>query len=117
MADITALCDRVILIHHGAIMYDGRLAGLTARFAPFREVKLELAAPPDGRDFSTYGEVEAIDGREVRLLVQRDTLTWSVNRLLADLEVRDLTVTDPPIEEVIARVFETQEALAADEHG
>ncbi len=115
MADITALCDRVILIHHGRIMYDGRLAGLTERFAPFREVKLELAAPPpEGSDFSAYGEVEAIDGREVRLLVQRDTLTHSVTRLLGELAVRDLTVTDPPIEEVIARVFASEEGLTTD---
>lgn len=108
MADITALCDRVILIHHGSIMYDGRLAGLTERFAPFREVKLELATDADASVLSRFGEVESVEGREARLLVQRDQLTRTVNKLLTELEVRDLTVTDPPIEEVISRVFKAE---------
>ncbi len=106
MADITALCDRVIVIHHGSIMYDGKLDALTQRFAPFREVKLELAEPAGDRDFARFGEVEAVEGREVRLLVQRDSLPATVNRVLSEVQVSDLTVTDPPIEEVIARVFE-----------
>jgi ABC-2 type transport system ATP-binding protein len=54
---------------------------------------------------STYGEVEAVEGREVRFLVRREGLTSTVSRILAELEVIDLTVTEPPVEEVIGRVF------------
>ncbi|MEX0776264.1 MAG: ATP-binding cassette domain-containing protein [Phycisphaeraceae bacterium] len=105
MADITALCPRVILIHEGALMYDGSLEGIRQRFAPYREVKIELANDHNGRDFSIYGEVVAAQEREVRLIVHRQNLTRSVDRLLAELEVADLTVTDPPIEDVIGRIF------------
>ena len=105
MADITALCDRVIMIHHGGLLYDGSLSGVIQRFAPFREVKLELAKEADGATFERYGEVEAVEGRAVRLLVGRDELTATVQRLLDDMDVTDLTVTDPPIEEVIGRAF------------
>ncbi|HAG80419.1 MAG TPA: ABC transporter, partial [Cyanobacteria bacterium UBA12227] len=52
-----------------------------------------------------YGELAAVEGLEVRFLVRREALTSTVSRILAELEVLDLTVTDPPIEEVIGRVF------------
>lgn len=106
MADITALCDRVMLIHQGLLIYDGRLDGLLERFAPYREVKVELAQPLPKEKLQFYGEVEAVEGREVRLLVQREALTRTVAQILAELEVMDLTVTDPPVEEVIGRVFQ-----------
>ena len=49
MADITALCDRVLVIHQGQLIYDGSLDGLVSRFSPCREVKVEFAHvyPPD----------------------------------------------------------------------
>lgn len=113
MADITALCDRVIMIHKGGLIYDGSLAGVVDRFAPFREVKLELCKDADEVAMARYAEVESIDGRVVRLLVKREGLTATVNRLLSEQEVTDLTVTDPPIEEVIGRVFDDGDSSGA----
>ena len=107
MADITALCDRVIMIHHGGLLYDGSLSGVIQRFAPFREVKLELEKEADASRIARFGEVEAVEGRAARLLIRRDALTQTVERLLNELDVTDLTVTDPPIEEVIGRAFNT----------
>ncbi len=106
MADITALCDRVVMIHKGGLIYDGSLADIVQRFAPFREVKVELGGDVDHDTMQRYGEVESINGRIARLLIKRDDLTATINRLLADLDVTDLTVTDPPIEEVIGKVFD-----------
>lgn len=105
MADITALCERVIVIHQGRLVYDGSLEGLLERFAPYREVKVELSESLSEAQLQDYGELEALNGRSVRFLVQRDVLTRSVARILAELEVLDLTVTEPPIEEVIGRIF------------
>jgi ABC-2 type transport system ATP-binding protein len=107
MADITALCQRVLLIYAGALIYDGSLEGLLERFAPYREVKLELAQPCPQEKLSAYGEVEAVEGCIVRLLVEREQLTRTVAQILTELEVTDLTITDPPIEEVMGRVFRT----------
>ena len=105
MADITALCQRVLLIHQGQLIYDGSLEGLLERYAPCREVQLELAHALPKEKLSPYGEIEAIEGREVRLLVRREELTRTVSRMLAQLQVLDLTITDPPVEDVIGRVF------------
>lgn len=107
MADITALCKRVMLIYQGQLIYDGSLEKLLERFAPYREVKLELAEPLPEDKLSQYGELEAVEGREVRFLVRREDLTATTSRILAQLKVLDLTVTDPPIEEVIGRLFRT----------
>jgi len=107
MADITALCDRVIMIHHGGLLYDGSLSNVVKRFAPYREVKLELEQEADASQMARFGEVESVDGRAARLLVRREALTQTVDRLLDELDVTDLTVTDPPIEEVIGRAFNT----------
>jgi len=105
MADITALCQRVLVIHQGQLIYDGSLEGLLDRFAPYREVQVELARPLPEEELLPYGEIKALAGQAVRFCVQRERLTSTVAKILAELEVLDLTVTDPPVEEVIGQVF------------
>jgi ABC-2 type transport system ATP-binding protein len=105
MADITALCKRVMVIHQGQLIYDGGLDKLIDRFAPYREVQVELARPQPEAKLLPYGEIKAVEGQLVRFLVQREVLTRTVAKILAELEVVDLTVTEPPVEEIIGRVF------------
>lgn len=105
MADITALCQRVLVIHQGQLIYDGSLEGLVDRFAPCREVKVELAQTYPAEKLALYAELEAIEGQMVRFLVPQETLTRTVAKILTDLDVVDLAVTEPPIEEVIGRVL------------
>ncbi|MGM3305188.1 ABC transporter ATP-binding protein [Anabaena sp. WFMT] len=106
MADITALCQRVLLIHQGKLMYDGSLDELLENFAPYREIYVELAQPLPAEKLMSYGDIQLLEGRAVRFIVQRAALTSTVSQILADLEVIDLTVTEPPVEEVIGRVFQ-----------
>ncbi|WP_066377499.1 MULTISPECIES: ATP-binding cassette domain-containing protein [unclassified Anabaena] len=106
MADITALCQRVLLIHQGKLMYDGSLDGLLERFAPYREIYVELAQPLSMETLKLYGDVQLLEGRAVHFIVKQDLLTRTVSQILANLEVIDLTVTEPPVEDVIARVFQ-----------
>ncbi|MFN6181286.1 MAG: ATP-binding cassette domain-containing protein [Dolichospermum sp.] len=106
MADITALCPRVLLIHQGKLMYDGSLEGLLESFAPYREIYVELAQALPLAQLMSYGDVQMVEARAVRFIVQQEALTQTVSRILADLEVLDLTVTEPPVEEVIGRVFQ-----------
>jgi ABC-2 type transport system ATP-binding protein len=106
MADITALCERVLLIHEGKLMYDGRLDGLLENFAPYREIYVELVQALPLEQLMSYGDVQMVEGRAVRFIVQQEALTRTVSQILADLDVVDLTVTEPPVEEVIGRVFQ-----------
>lgn len=112
MADITALCQRVLVIYAGQLMYDGSLEGLLERFAPCREVTLELAQACPVETLQSYGELKEASGRMVRFIAPQEDLTQLIARLLAELEVVDLTVTDPPIEEVIGRIFQMGTALS-----
>jgi ABC-2 type transport system ATP-binding protein len=106
MADITALCPRVLLIHQGRLFYDGSLAELSERLAPWREVRLDLDRPVAADTLQRYGEIEQLDGAAVRLLIGREQLTTTLNQILSELPVLDLEVRDPPIEELIGRLFQ-----------
>jgi len=114
MADITALCQRVLVIHQGQMIYDGSLAGLVDRFAPCREVTMELSQVYPIEKLALYADVEAVEnqmqGQTVKFLVPQKALTQTVAKLLSDLEVVDLAVTEPPIEEVIGRVLRSGSA-------
>ena len=107
MADVEALCRRVIVIHHGQLLYDGELSGLVQRFSAHKTIVVQLE---DCRtDLYTYGEVVTCEDGYVTLRVPKAETARITERLLADLPVIDLTVEDPPIEEVIEQVF-AQEA-------
>lgn len=104
MADVVALCRRVIVIHHGKILYDGDLSGLVEKFSAQKTIVLSLS---DGAgDLSSYGEVVARDGSRVTLRVPKSEISQITSRLLADLPVSDLTVEDPPVDDVIDQVFQ-----------
>jgi ABC-2 type transport system ATP-binding protein len=103
MADVEALCRRVIVIHHGEILFDGELARLGDRFAAWKTIAVDLS--DGGGDLSRYGEVMEADEGRVILRVPRAETARVTARLLAEQEVADLTVEDPPIEDVIEIVF------------
>ena len=111
MADIVALCPRVLVIHEGRLIYDGSLSGLVERFAPYRQVRLELAEPVERAVLERFGEVETLDGLRAVLIVERARLMETVARVLVELRPRDLGVSDPPVEQVVGRLF--QEGLVS----
>ena len=111
MADITALCDRVLLIHQGQLIYDGLLDGLLDRFAPYRQIKVELTQSIPSQELASFGEIESIQGQEVRFIIPREQVTGTISRILAQLQVQDLSISDPPIEEIIGRLFQTGTAI------
>jgi len=106
MADVTALCKRVIVIHHGSLLYDGDLSALADRMAPFKRVQLDMETADAAEAAEAYGEVIERQEAKITLRLARDKTSEIVARLLADFPVIDMTVEDPPIEEVIEQVFE-----------
>ena len=103
MADVEALCRRVVMIHHGQIRFDGPLARLGEQFAGYKTIEVALA---DGAaDLSRYGDVLERDGDRVKLRVEKAETSRVAALLLSQHEVIDLTIEDPPIEDVIELVF------------
>jgi ABC-2 type transport system ATP-binding protein len=103
MADVEALCERVIVIHHGRILFDGDLAALAGTVAAWKTIAVALEN--GAGDLSGYGEVIHRDGDLVTLRVPKADTARVTARLLAEQEVLDLNVEDPPIEDVIELVF------------
>jgi ABC-2 type transport system ATP-binding protein len=107
MADVEALCRRVVVIHHGKLLFDGELSSLVQRFTAHKTIVVQLGDCL--ADLSSYGQVVTCEDGYVTLRVPKAETARVTERLLADLPVVDLTVEDPPIEEVIEQVF-AQEA-------
>jgi len=103
MADVEALCRRVIVIHHGRILFDGALSSLADEFAAYKTigVVLENGAAPLER----YGELLHREGDRVTLRVPKAETPRVAALLLAEQQVLDLTIEEPPIEDVIELVF------------
>jgi ABC-2 type transport system ATP-binding protein len=107
MADVEALCRRVVVIHHGRLLFDGDLSSLVQQFTAHKTIVVQLDTPR--ATLEGYGEVISSDEDHFTLRVPKADTARITERLLADLPVVDLLVEDPPIEEVIERVF-AQEA-------
>ncbi|MFM9105705.1 MAG: ATP-binding cassette domain-containing protein [Chloroflexota bacterium] len=103
MADVEALAQRVIVIHHGALLFDGPLAALVERFSPDKTITVDLDGP--AADIGRYGEIVSVEDGRATLRVPKAESAAVTARLLADLPVIDLTISDPPVDEVIDRVF------------
>jgi ABC-2 type transport system ATP-binding protein len=107
MADVTALCDRIIIIHQGQLKYDGGISDLSRKIAPFKLIGV-LLANASGHDLSEYGtpvQNHEDDGEKKYIRVRAEDVTRVTSGLLADLPIRDITITDPPIEDVIEQAF------------
>jgi ABC-2 type transport system ATP-binding protein len=103
MNDVEALCKRVVVIHQGKLMFDGDLSALVQQFTSYKTIQVQLGDCQ--ADLHSFGEVLSCeDGRYV-LRVPRAETAKVTGQILADLPVIDLLVEDPPIEEVIERVF------------
>jgi len=94
-----------LLIHQGRLIYDGPLTNLVEQFSPYREVRVELAQYYPIEKLSSWGQIESLDGQVIRFLVKQEDLTQAIARLLSEVEVLDLSINEPLIEEVIGRLF------------
>ena len=112
MADVEALCRRVIIIHHGALLFDGDLSALVDRFSPYKTIVVSLETMDDVEALKRYGKVveQQIEEGRVVLQVPKDQTASVTTRLLADLPIRDFTIEDTAIDTIIEQVF-AQEAL------
>jgi ABC-2 type transport system ATP-binding protein len=106
MADVTALCERIIIIHHGQLKYDGGINDLSRRIAPFKLIGV-LLGESNSHDLAHYGEPvqNEEDAEKQYIQVKAEDVTQVTSRMLSELPIHDITITDPPIEDVIERAF------------
>jgi ABC-2 type transport system ATP-binding protein len=112
MQDIEELCERVIIIDNGRLFYDGPLSAIVDRLATHKVLELAFARDHTG-DFSRFGEVLAQTPRSIRLKIPRTAVAETCRELLAACDVTDLSVEEPPVEEVIRQLFSEERPIAA----
>jgi len=104
MQDIEELCDRVIVIDHGKIFFDGPLSDIIDRFSGHKIISLTFDEKQE-RDFSQFGEVVEQTPASVQLKVPRATVTDVARQLLSACSVSDINVQELPVEDVIRQLF------------
>lgn len=105
MRDVEALCARVLVIAEGRTIYDGPLAGIVGRFGRHKLVRLQFAGEETPADLGRFGEYTST-GPVAELKLDRTQVAGVLAAMLDRYTVIDLSVHDPPLDQVIARVFE-----------
>ncbi len=105
MKDVAALCQRVVIIAGGRIMYDGSLSGVIDRFSSHKIVTLQWGEGHSPGDLTRYGEVLDSTPPKSKLQIRRDLVPEVLAAILAGHPIDDVSVEDPPLEQVIAQLF------------
>lgn len=117
LADVERLCNRVILIDHGVVLYDGAVDALKAAYAPYRVLDVEFAPnapPPSPAALATVDGVESVeasDGRaSLRFTGKRIAVSELIGKLTSNFPVADLSIVEPDLEGVVRRIYLEQGA-------
>lgn len=105
MKDVQALCRRVVIIDDGSIQYDGSLSGILEQFSTHKLISLQLGENASFEGLEKLGTIEKLEPPRVVVRVPRLEVPRFLARILNDREVLDVSVEDPPLEQIIARVF------------
>jgi ABC-2 type transport system ATP-binding protein len=108
MDDVVALCPRIVVIDHGRLIYDGDLRELVRRVRPDKHVTIRLSAPVAAADLARLGKVVSSDAAQAVLAVPAAQASAVVRDALATLPIVDLTIEEPPLEDVMRELFVTR---------
>ena len=112
MKDVAALCERVVVITHGDILYDGSLGDIVDRFTTHKIVTLDLDDTPSHERMAGFGFPYEIRGPQVILRIDRARIADVLPDILRSQSVRDVSVEDVPLEEIVAELFRSGESPA-----
>jgi ABC-2 type transport system ATP-binding protein len=105
MADVVALCKRILVIDRGHLVYDGDLTALVERVAPYKQVRIVTSRPIRTEELASFGEIRALDTLQATLIVPRDRTSAVAAQLFQALPIDDVTIEDPDVNEIISRIF------------
>lgn len=113
MKDVAALCKRVVVITDGAVKFDGSLEQIIDDFSGDKILRLQLADGQSAEGLERFATVDSVQLPKVNLRCQRVDVTRMLASILQQYQVDDIAVEDPPLEEVIAKLFQAHPSKAA----
>ena len=105
MTDVVELCPRVLVIERGRLLYDGSLTKLVERFAAHKVIEVVFSEPVSPERLAGLGRLAGRDGLRATLEVPRAEVSKRAAELLMRLPVADLTIDEPPIDDVVRTIF------------
>lgn len=105
MEDVKELCERVIIIDHGKLLYDGKLEDIVKKYAPNKLLSVVFEKKVDREKLEKLGKIEEYDFPKVVLSVARDKSKHVAAKLLDEYPVEDINIEEPKIEDIIRDVF------------
>ncbi len=105
MKDVAALCKRVVIVANGLVQYDGSLSGIIDKFSGNKIVTLQFADHSQPNDLSTLGTIVHSHWPKVRISIARADVPRVLAAALSEYQIEDVSVEDPPLEDVIADLF------------
>jgi ABC-2 type transport system ATP-binding protein len=115
MEDIRALCERVMVISQGRLVYDGALKGIASRAGRYKMLRATFTQPVDLRALAKLGKAEADEDGKVSIKVPSAKATAAARTLLTRFPVADINIEDPPVEDLVRTLFEKARSNRAKE--
>lgn len=105
MGDVKELCERVMIIDKGKLIFDGKLAEIIEKYAPQKILRVTFDREFDLRRLEEIGEVRELTFPKAEILVRREASNAAAAELLHHFPVADLNIEEIPIEDIIRQVF------------
>ncbi len=106
MKDITSLCKRVICVHDGSISYDGKLDQLLKKLSPVKHILVVCRSEKDATKLENSGfTIKNKTNNEITIIVENNSTTSSLKKILNNFDIEDLYINEPPIDEIIGRIL------------
>lgn len=105
MDDVKELCERVVVIDHGQILFDGKLQNVIDKYARNKLLEVTFSKEVDAKKLSAFGDVKEFEFPQAKITVPRKQAASKASELLKKFPVADLNIIEPPIEAIIREVF------------
>jgi len=105
MSDIEQVCDRVVIINRGKIVFDGSIRDLSHTNGFNKQIRVVFSGPWAMDQLVTLGKIKEMNGQEVLLEVEHDKVASVASHLFANFPVKDIGITDPPLERIIETIY------------
>ena len=105
MGDVKELCQRVMVIDKGKLVFDGQLEEITKKYADHKQIVITLGKEVDPKKLDAFGKVKEFSYPKLVLMVKRSQASEKAAQILDKLPVADLNIEESPIEDIIRELF------------